>query len=118
MLKARAGDVAAFLVIAGAVFWGLDLPTRLGLLVYTEQYLAAALALALFMAYLRPEKLRALDAALALAGLAAGAWLAVRYPVLQADVLSHTVEALVLSTVLLVLVVDCCRRTVGLPLAA
>lgn len=117
MLRARAGDVAAFLVIAGAVFWGLDLPTRLGLLVYTEQFLAAALALAFFMAYLRPEKSRALEASLAVAGLAAGLWLAVRYPVLQADVLSHTREALVLSIVLLVLVLDCCRRTVGLPLA-
>ena len=117
MLKARAADAAAFLLIAGAVFWGLDLPTRLGLLVYTEQFLAAALALGFFMAYLRPEKLRPIDAGLAVAGLAAGAWLAIRYPVLQADVLSHTGEALALSVVLLVLVVDCCRRTAGLPLA-
>jgi TRAP transporter 4TM/12TM fusion protein len=117
VVKARARDLAAFLLIAGAVFWGLDLPTRLGLLVYTEQFLAAALALALFMAYLRPEKPRALEAGLAAAGLAAGFWLAVRYPVLQADVLSHGREALVLSILLLVLVVDCCRRTVGLPLA-
>ena len=117
MLRARAGDAAAFVVIAGAVFWGLDLPTRLGLLVYTEQFLAAALALALFLAYLRPQKLRAFDAVLALAGLAAGFWLALRYPVLQGDVLSHAREALLLSIVLLVLVLDCCRRTVGLPLA-
>jgi TRAP transporter 4TM/12TM fusion protein len=115
MLAKRAADVAGFLFIAGAVFWGLDLPMRLSWLVYTEQFLAAALGLAFFMAYMRTGN--ALNANLATLGLASGAWLAVRYPVLQADVLSHPIEALVLSIVLLVLLVDCCRRTAGLPLA-
>ena len=115
MAGKRAADAAGFLLIAGAVFWGLGLPMRLGWLVYTEQFLAAALALAFFIAYLRTEN--ALNAILATIGLAAGAWLALRYPVLQADVLSHPAEALGLSIVLLVLLVDCCRRTVGLPLA-
>jgi TRAP transporter 4TM/12TM fusion protein len=115
MIGKRAADAAGFLLIAGAVFWGLDLPMRLGLLIYTEQFLAAALALAFFIAYLRAEG--SLNAILSAVGLAAGGWLALRYPVLQADVLSHPAEALGLSIVLLVLLVDCCRRTAGLPLA-
>ncbi len=117
MIGKRATDAAGFLFILGAVFWGLDMPSRLGLLIYTEQFLAAALAAGFFMAYLRPAAPGALGWALALAGLAAGAWLALRYPVLQADVLSHPTEALALSVLLLVLLVDCCRRTAGLPLA-
>ena len=47
MLAKRAADVAGLLFIAGAVFWGLDLPMRLGWLLYTEQFLAAATHLAL-----------------------------------------------------------------------
>lgn len=109
-------DLAGALIIAGAIFWGLDLPTRLGILVYTEQFLAAVLALVFFVAYLRGAGPGLLAHALALLGLGAGVWLAWRYPVLQADVLSHPAEALGLSVVLLVLLVDVCRRTAGFPL--
>jgi len=99
------------LVIGGAVFWGLDLPARLGLLVYTEQFLAAVLALVFFIAYARAR-----HPLLGAAALLAGAWLAARYPTLQADVLSHLREALILSVVLLAVLVDVCRRTAGFPL--
>ena len=110
-MNPRLPDAAAALIIGGAVFWGLDLPTRLGLLVYTEQFLSAVLGLVFFIAYGRAGRL-----ALALAGLVAGAWLTARYPTLQSDVLSHPVEALALSVVLLVLLLDICRRTAGFPL--
>jgi TRAP transporter 4TM/12TM fusion protein len=111
-----AGDLAGGLIMLGAIFWGLDMPTRLGLLVYTEQFLAAVLALVFFIAYFRDGTYGFFSHAAGLVGLCSGAWLAWRYPVLQADVLSHPVEAMMLSSVLLVLLVDACRRSVGFPL--
>jgi TRAP transporter 4TM/12TM fusion protein len=119
MFIRTAGSTAAFLVILGAVVWGLDLPPRLGVTLYTEQFLAAVLALAFFIAHcIQAQSLLVTRGrfALALAGLIAGGWLAVRYPVLQGDVLSHSGEALVLSVILLAMLVDACRRTAGFPL--
>jgi len=106
-----AASGAAVLITAGAIGWGLDVPSRLGLMIYTEQFLAAVLALVFFIAYARRGR-----PVLAAAGLAIGAWLTLRYPVLQADVLSHPAEALIVSVVLLALLLDVCRRTAGFPL--
>ncbi len=55
---------------------------------------------------------------LGVTGLLAGLWLALRYPVLQADVLGHPKESLALSIVLLVLVLESCRRSAGVALTA
>ena len=65
------------------------------------------IGLALFGVYLR------FSTALAVLGLAASLWIAWRYPVLQADMLGHPREALILSIVALVLLVEGCRRASG-----
>jgi TRAP transporter 4TM/12TM fusion protein len=115
----RATAAAGGLISLGAIAWSLDLPLKLGLLIYTEQFIAAVLALALAISYLRwQQEAGPAPHRVALAGLAlvAGAWLAVRYPVLQADVLSRRGEAVTLSAILLVLVLDACRRSAGIAL--
>ncbi|HUG77849.1 MAG TPA: TRAP transporter fused permease subunit [Burkholderiales bacterium] len=102
------------LITAGGIFWGLDVPAKLGWQVYQEQFIAAMLGLALAICYFRREDL--LNFLLGGCGLLAGLWLAVRYPVLQADVLSHQAESLGLSIVLLALVLEACRRSAGVVL--
>lgn len=112
----RATAGAGALVALAAVLWSFDVPLRLGLLVYTEQFIAAVLGLAIAIGYLRGGGAGPTRIALAAAALAAGAWLAIRYPALQADVLSRRGEAIALSVLLLALVLDACRRSAGVAL--
>jgi TRAP transporter 4TM/12TM fusion protein len=112
----RATAGAGALVALAAALWSFDVPLRLGLLVYTEQFIAAVLGLAIAIGYLRGGEAGPARIALAAAALAAGTWLAIRYPVLQADVLSRRGEAIALSVLLLGLVLDACRRSAGVAL--
>ncbi|MGH8669790.1 MAG: TRAP transporter permease [Burkholderiales bacterium] len=97
------------LIAAGGIVWGLDVPAKMGWLVYQEQFIAAMLGLALAIAFRR-------NFILAAGGLLAGLWLAVRYPALQADVLGHPTESLALAIVILALALDACRRSAGVAL--
>ena len=90
--------------------WGLDVPAKLGWLVYQEQFIAAMLGLALAIAFARRSFV------LSAGGLLAGVWLALRYPALQADVLGNPAESLALSIVILALTLDACRRSAGVAL--
>jgi TRAP transporter 4TM/12TM fusion protein len=78
--------------------------------VYQEQFIALLLGLALGIAFAGRSFL------LAAGGLLAGAWLAVRYPALQADVIGHPVESMALSVVILALTLEACRRSAGVAL--
>jgi TRAP transporter 4TM/12TM fusion protein len=98
------------LIAAGGIVWGLDVPGKLGWLVYQEQFIAAMLGLALAIAFSRRSFI------LSAAGLLAGLWLALRYPALQADVLGHPAESLALAIVVLALTLDACRRSAGVAL--
>ncbi len=82
----------------------------MGWLVYQEQFIAAMLGLALGIAFSRRST------TLAVFGVAAGLWLAIRYPALQADVLGHPAESLALSIVILGLTLEACRRSAGVAL--
>ena len=82
----------------------------MGWLVYQEQFIAAMLGLSLAIAFHRRST------ALAAIAVAAGLWLALRYPTLQADVLGHPAESLALSIVILALTLEACRRSAGVAL--
>ncbi len=113
------GTLLGAAITIAAIVWGLDLPPRFGWLIYTEQFLAAMLGAALAIAYLRARAADLRDAPnfiFALFALIAGVWLTLRYPVLQADMITNLSEGLTLAILLLVLVIDCCRRTAGFPL--
>jgi TRAP transporter 4TM/12TM fusion protein len=118
-VAARATFAAGALLAVGAIVWSFDPAPRLGLPVYTEQFIAAMLGLALFVAFVNPSRGGAPGAlrwSLGVAGLAAGAWLALRYPALQGNILGHPMESLALSLLLLALLIESCRRSAGVAL--
>jgi TRAP transporter 4TM/12TM fusion protein len=115
--------LAAALVVM-ALLWLLNVPRWLGLALYTEQYMAMALGLALGLLYLGYDArgrhradVRAFDGLLALIGLGAGVYLALRYPVLIITLVERPLEGIVLAGALVALTVEGVRRSIGSALA-
>ncbi len=107
-------------LIAALVAWVLDLPGRLGLAVYTEQYLAFAAGLALTSTLLHQPRQQQrlavqladlLFAALVLAGFL---YVALAYPRLQLDLAAASPKALLVGLLMLAGVVEAVRRRLGL----
>ena len=113
----------AALTTLAAIFWSSSLPLWVGWRVYSEQVLIAALALSMAVAFLtRPWRGRAApgwaDVAPAAVALGWGGYLAWRVPVLSQNVFYHPTEALVISAIGLVLLLEAVRRTMGWALIA
>jgi len=115
----------AALITALAVAWAADLPRLAGLSsLYTEQMIAVVLGAANALIFLRRPFRRGrarptaplADRAIALASLAAGLWLAVRFPVLTEDAFYYPDEVLVIGLVLVPLTVEALRRATGVSL--
>jgi len=109
------GAAASLIAIAVAA----QLPLRMGLLIYTEQILALLLGLALGICFLtRPlghdgRWAQVLDALLSFLGLAAGVYLAIRYPTLSQNYFANRPESAAIGAVLIPLTLEALRRTAG-----
>ena len=104
----------AFMITFTAVFWSSGAPLWFDWRVYPEQILLVALAFALAVAFLtRPGSLHSLSIILAILSLLFGSWLAIRFPVLSENVFYHPTEALVISLLGIVLILEAVRRTMG-----
>ena len=104
----------AALTTLTAIFWSSGLPLWIGWRVYTEQILVAALAFAMAIAFLtRPGRWPLLSQACAAMSLGFGAWLAIRFPTLSENVFYHPTEALIVSIIGFVLILEAVRRTMG-----
>ena len=107
-------SIFAFLITFTAVFWSSGAPLWFDWRVYPEQILLIALALAMAVAFLtRSGSLQSLSIILAILSLIFGSWLAVRFPVLSENVFYHPTEALLVSLLGLVLILEAVRRTMG-----
>ena len=107
-------SIFAFLITFTAVFWSSGAPLWFDWRVYPEQILLVALALAMAVAFLtRSGSLQSLSIILAILSLIFGSWLAVRFPVLSENVFYHPTEALLVSLLGLVLILEAVRRTMG-----
>jgi len=104
----------AFMITFTAVFWSSGAPLWFDWRVYPEQILLVALAFALAVAFLtRPGSIHSLSIILAILSLLFGSWLAIRFPVLSENVFYHPTEALVVSLLGIVLILEAVRRTMG-----
>ena len=104
----------------GAVAWAADLYRAVGLVLFTEQFLAAMLGLALPIVFINVPATRGgtgrlpwYDAIAALVAFVACWYVAWTYPRLSNELVYHPPDALVVSAVLLVLIVEGLRRAVG-----
>ncbi|WP_108484483.1 TRAP transporter permease [Oceaniglobus ichthyenteri] len=118
-LGAFVAMMAALLTLT-AIVWSSSLPLWIGWRIYSEQVLIVALALALAITFVtRPARKgvarppNRLDWALAIAALSLGAYLMVRFPVLSQNVFYHPVEALIISAIGFVLLIEGVRRSMG-----
>ena len=105
-----------------SIAFSLDLHRTVGLLPYTEQYLGGMLAIALPLVYLQVPvgKARArsgpvpwYDLVAAVLGFGAAAYTGFRFPELVDRIAEAPLDALITSLILIVLIVEGVRRTVG-----
>ena len=111
----------AYLLVIGAVAWALDLFRAAGLYLYTEQFLAAMLAIAMPLTFLAvPGSMRwrvrtpVWDYALALVGFGCATYVCIRYPDLSLQTTRRPLDGLLVGAGLLLLIAEAVRRTVGL----
>ena len=113
--------VCGTLLSAIAVFFAAQIPITLGFTLFTEQGLAAILALALALIFIRLPARRGTprtaipwyDLAAAALGLGAGLYLAARYPTLIDQSFYLKTEEFLIGLVLLPLTIEALRRTAG-----
>lgn len=107
------------LIALAAIAFAADLFSRLGIAIYTEQYLAVILGISLALVFLKPQSSqlkRSLNGLLALLGLITSLYLAAQYPDLVERQLDLSLDALAVSAILFFLVLEGLRRVVGLTL--
>ncbi len=111
-------------VTLGSIAWAADLYRFVGLVIYNEQFLAAMLALALPLVFVvvpgrrNAERISVpwYDAIAAVTGFAAAGYIAIRYPTLTDEIAYLPTDALIVGSIVIVLVAEGLRRTVGLVL--
>ncbi|MEM6341681.1 MAG: TRAP transporter fused permease subunit, partial [Pseudomonadota bacterium] len=112
--RARITAALAGTLTLSAVAQAMDIPSRLGLSFYTEQFLALVLGLALAMVFLtRASRWLVLDNVFAALGLVLGVYVAWRYPDLLSRMMFAPLDVLAVGALVFVLVLEGLRRAVG-----
>jgi TRAP transporter 4TM/12TM fusion protein len=115
--------LAVTLTLLG-IAWAFDLYRFVGLLLFPEQVLSAILAMALPLVFLSfpasrgkgHARILPYDMAAALLGFATAAFIAVRFPVLSELIADEPLDGVIASFVMVILLIEALRRTVGLVL--
>ena len=117
-------ETLAVLLTLGGVGWALDAYNRLGLGIYDQQYLAAILAIALAMAFLKfpvsgkeKTELPWYDAIAALVAFVAVGYLAYDYSTIADLIYLRSADSVAVCVILIVLLIEALRRATGLVLS-
>ena len=115
--------LAQALLIAIIIGWVANMPTRLSLSLYTEQFMAASLGLALLLTFLhfpgwtrREGEVPLIDVAFGAAGFCACTYIAARYPTLVNELVYRPWDGVLIGATIVLLVLEATRRTAGLAL--
>lgn len=116
-----AEGILASLLTLGAMAWAVGIYQILDLSIYTEQFAAAMLAVALALAYVHLPARRGAarrcvpwyDWIAVIASLGAAGYLAVRYASIVDIILLRPVDAVAVSVILIVLLMESLRRATG-----
>jgi TRAP transporter 4TM/12TM fusion protein len=124
-------NTLAVALTCGVLAWAGDLVRKVGLLLYTEQYIGAMLALALPLVYLsvpafgggegerrRDRNVPWYDVVAAVLGFACGIYVAFRFPALSEESSTRPWDAVITGVCLLLLFVEGLRRTSGIAITA
>jgi TRAP transporter 4TM/12TM fusion protein len=117
-------SVLAVLLTLGAGAWALEVQRVMAWSLYSQQFFAAALAMALPLAFLTlPAKKGAprdgvpwYDWVAAVLGFLAMAWIAIRYPTLVDAIFAHPAGAYIPGIIVVLLLLEALRRSAGLAL--
>ena len=118
--------VLAALLTLGSLAWSADLYRDVGLVLFTEQFLAGMLGIALALVFMhyparrRTERTRVpfYDLIAAVLGLGAGAYVAVVFPELSERLDADPLDGLIVSAIFVALCIEGLRRSVGYSLTA
>ncbi|MCY4065898.1 MAG: TRAP transporter large permease subunit, partial [Rhodospirillaceae bacterium] len=121
-----ARPVLAALLTLGSLAWSADLYRDVGLVLFTEQFLAGMLGVALALVFMhyparrRTERTRVpvYDLIAAVLGLGAGAYVAVVFPELSERLDADPLDGLIVSAIFVTLCIEGLRRSVGYSLTA
>ena len=113
--------VLAALLTLGSLAWSADLYRDVGLVLFTEQFLAGMLGIALALVFMhyparrRTERTRVpfYDLIAGVLGLGAGAYVAVVFPELSERLDTDPLDGLIVSAIFVVLCIEGLRRSVG-----
>ena len=117
--------VLAVLLTLGVIAWACDLYRAAGLLLYTEQFLAGMVAIAIPLVFLhlpakrnteRTGRVPWYDLLAAVAGFVCCIYIIVRYPVLSTRVPMVPTDGLIVAAIMFVLFLEGLRRTSGITL--
>lgn len=116
-----AGPVLSAILCFGSLAWAADLYRDVGIVILTEQYLAAMLGIALALVYLyypaqrgsQRDSVPWYDLALSFTGIFCGFYVSYHYQDLVDRLFDAPWDAVILSTVLVALCIEGLRRTVG-----
>lgn len=119
-----AANAALVLIPITGVFFLLDVPQRIGWLVFNEQYLGLFLGLALFATYIvvpargKQDQASApwYDLVAAVAGLTVGLYIFFQYPKIVDTLGEITNQSVVLGSITILLLAEATRRLIGWPL--
>ena len=108
------------LLTLGSLAWAADLYTSAGLALYNEQFIAGMLAVALAIVFLTYPPRRGRDGPIAwydmiaaAIGFAVSVYVMIEYPRLANEMSYDPLDALIVGVILLVLVAEALRRTIG-----
>jgi len=113
-------NACAFLIPLACILWNLDLPTRLGVSVLTEQYLALVLGLSICIVFLKASQsdqrarfARALEVGFALVGIGTLVYTAIAYVGLLDQIAFRPPVLTFIGAVVTLLVMEGVRRSSG-----
>ena len=113
-------DIVAIALTLGSIAWAADVYRRIGLVLYTEQFLAAMLGLALPLVYLTVPAVKGrggrcpwYDMLAAAVAFGACVYVVIAYPQLANEIVYHPLDAMIVSPILLILIIEGLRRAVG-----
>lgn len=108
-----------FFIALAAIAFASNVFSRMGVEIYTEQYLAIVLGSSLALIFLKHQESfikRSVDTVIAIISLVAGGYLGIKYPELVEHQMDMSTDTLFISGLFFILVLEGLRRVVGLTL--